>query len=107
MNSEASEYFRLIGILGGILIFAFVALRFWMPKLVGLRGSNAGPLKVAGHLTLEPRKTIYVIRAGMEYFMVSASEAGVRLLTPLSAEGFERAQQDVASPRSIVRGASS
>jgi hypothetical protein len=64
MNAEVLEYMKAIAILAGLIVFAFVALRFWLPKLTGIHGTVTGPIKVACQLTLEPRKTLYVVRAG-------------------------------------------
>jgi hypothetical protein len=93
VSGEIVEYLKLMLFLAVVVALAFIALRFWLPKLAGGAGSAAGPLQVAWRLSLEPRKTLYVVRAGSEYVLLAASDAGVQLLTPLDAGGIEAAIQ--------------
>jgi hypothetical protein len=92
---EVLEYMKVIGILAAIVILAFVALRFWLPKLTGIREAAAGPMEIACRLMLEPRKTLYVVRAGSDYVMVAASDAGVQFLAALDSAGIEAALRKV------------
>ena len=91
MTSEGFEYLKVIAILATIIALAFVALRFWLPKWTAIRGTVAGPMSVACRLTLEPRKTLYVVRAGSDYVMLAASDAGVQFLLSLDADEIETA----------------
>ena len=85
VSSEIIEYLKVIAMLAVVIVFAFIALRFWLPKLTGIRAATTGPLNVACRLTLEPRKTLYVVRAGSDYVLLAASDAGVQFLTSLDA----------------------
>jgi hypothetical protein len=96
MTAEVLEYLKVIAILAGIVMLAFIALRFWLPKLTGIRGTVAGPIKIACRLTLEPRKTLYVVHAGSDYVMLAASEAGVQFLASLDSDGIESALEKFA-----------
>jgi flagellar biogenesis protein FliO len=100
MNQEVLEYVKMIAILLGIIVFAFFGVRFWLPKLSALRTPNAGPLKVACHLTLEPRKTLYVVQAGADYLMLAASEAGLQFVTTVDADGMAAALEESQRRRS-------
>lgn len=91
MTSETFEYMKVIAVLAAIIALAFVALRFWLPKLKSLRAAVAGPVSIACRLTLEPRKTLYVVRAGSDYVMLAASDAGVQFLLSLDADEIESA----------------
>ena len=93
VSSEIIEYLKVIAILAVVIVFAFLALRLWLPKLTGIRGT-AGPLNVACRLTLEPRKTLYVVRAGSDYVLLAASDSGVQFLTSLDGSRIEAALQE-------------
>jgi flagellar biogenesis protein FliO len=93
VSGEIVEYLKLVVILAAVVALAFVALRLWLPKLAGGAGTTAGPLQVAWRLSLEPRKTLYVVRAGANYILLAASDAGVQLLAPLEAGEMEAALQ--------------
>jgi flagellar biogenesis protein FliO len=91
VSGEIVEYLKLIVFLAAVVVLAFVALRFWLPKLAGGAGTSHGPLHVAWRLSLEPRKTLYIVRAGSDYVLLAASDAGVQLLAPLDAGQMEAA----------------
>ena len=82
-SSELFDYLKLLAILGIILVLAYVALRVWLPRLGAMRKFASGPIQVAARLTLEPRKSLYIVRAGGEYFLVGTSETGMHYLTRL------------------------
>jgi flagellar biogenesis protein FliO len=102
VNTEILEYFKVIGILVGVVLLAFVALRFGLPKLSGIRVATSGPMRVVSQLTLEPRKTLYIIRAGTDYMMLAASDAGVQFLASLDAGAIEGALSE-SSPSAESR----
>jgi flagellar biogenesis protein FliO len=86
---DSIEYLKLAGVLALVVGMAFVALRFWLPKLTGIRAAKSGPMRIAWSLVLEPRKTLYIVRAGSDYVLVAASEAGVQFLASLDAGRME------------------
>jgi flagellar protein FliO/FliZ len=96
VNGEILEYLKVIAILIGVVAFAFVALRFWLPKLTGLRGTTSGPMHVVWRLTLEPRKTLYIVRAGSDYVMLASSDSGVQYLSSLDAGGIDSALRELS-----------
>jgi flagellar protein FliO/FliZ len=80
------EYARLMLVLCGILALAVVAIRFWLPKL-SLRNQRAGgPIEIFARLPLEPRRTLYIVKAANSYILLATSEAGVQNLAALSAD---------------------
>ena len=91
VNAEILAYFKVVGMLAIVVVLALVGLRFCLPKLTGIGGNASGPIHVVWRLTLEPRKMLYIVRAGSDYVLVAASDAGVQLLTSLDAEKIEAA----------------
>jgi flagellar protein FliO/FliZ len=99
VGSEILEYLKVIAILAVVALFALLALRFWLPKLTGVQPAAAGPMSVAWRLTLEPRKTLYIVRAGSDYVLLSSSDAGVQFLTSLDSGRIESDIQRVSERR--------
>jgi flagellar biogenesis protein FliO len=48
-------------------------------------GRPSGPLALAGHLPLDGRRAIYLVRVGAQVFVVGVSEAGFTKLGELAA----------------------
>jgi hypothetical protein len=46
-------------------------------------------MQVAWRMILEPRKTLYIVRAGSDYVLLASSDSGVQFLTSLDAGGIE------------------
>lgn len=80
------EYARLMLVLCGILALAVVAIRFWLPKMSMWNKSASGPIEICARLPLEPRKTLYIVKAANSYMLLASSEAGVQHLASLSAD---------------------
>ena len=102
INSEVFAYLKVIVSLAVILVLVVVLLRFWLPRMTGLRNLSSGPIRVAAHYPLEPRKSLYIIQAADEYFLVGTSESGVHYLTTLDSDrtGAALSQQaDVSTDR--------
>jgi flagellar biogenesis protein FliO len=111
VSSEIFEYLKVIAILAGVALFALIALRLWLPKLTGAQGAGSGPMSIAWRLTLEPRKTLYIVRAGSDYLLLSSSDAGIQFLTSLDPERIEADLQKLSDTRatgfdfaSLMRG---
>ena len=90
-SAEWVDYLKLMLILGGILIVAFLTLRFWIPKLARVNRNAAGPIQVVARFLLEPNKTLYVLAIGQTRMLVASSEAGVQLIQSLAVQDLEQA----------------
>ena len=102
VSEEILGYLKVIAILAGVVVFAFFALRFWLPKLTGIHGTPSGPMNVVSRLALEPRKTLYIVRAASDYVLLAASDAGVQFLTSLDPGTLEATLRE--SPVKPVAG---
>ena len=85
MGSEIVEYVKLVATLVALVAFGVFVLRVWAPRLTGASATGKGPLQVVWRMNLEPRKTLYVVRAGSGYLLLAASDAGVEFLIDLNA----------------------
>jgi flagellar biogenesis protein FliO len=89
--NEFTSLLRLVLILAGILILAFFVLRFAVPKFFGVDHLRTGPITVVARYALEPRKNIYVVQVGTEFFLVGTSETNIQFLTSLDSGKVESA----------------
>jgi flagellar protein FliO/FliZ len=94
-----SDYLRLLFVLAVILALAWWTLRFGIPKLTGISQQSSGAISVLARHPLEPRKTLYVVKAGQGVLLLGSSDAGLQLLSTLKAEDFAEIESQIsASP---------
>jgi flagellar biogenesis protein FliO len=103
MQNLLADYVKLMLVLAGIVALAYAALRLWLPKLSGLQQQAKGPIQVLARMPLEPRKNLYIIKAGADYLLVGTAENSVHMISPLQAEalaGYAEAavKPDTAAP---------
>ncbi len=96
----AGDYLRVMLVLAAILILAYAAMRYIMPRMAGGARISTGALKVVARLPLETRKNLYVVQAGAEVLLIGTSETQVQLLTVL-----DPAVVDAAPPEARNSGA--
>ena len=101
VSDEILEYLKVIATLAGVVVLAFFALRLWLPKLTGIRGTPSGPMNIVWRLALEPRKTLYIVRAASDYVLLAASDAGVQFLTSLDPGALEAALRELSAKPAV------
>lgn len=72
------DFLRVTLVLAGVLTLAWAGLRWGLPRFVGPVAK--GPIEVIARQSLEPRKTLYLVRTGGREMLLAASENGVALL---------------------------
>ena len=80
------EMFKVLLMLGGVLALAWAGLRFWLPRMGGLRGMRTDLIEVVARQSIEARKTLYIVRAGSSHLLLAASEQGVHLLQEVAID---------------------
>ena len=88
-GSLAADYLKLMLVLAGIIALTYAILRYWLPKLSALRSPGSGPIQVVARLPLEPRKNLYIIKAGAGYLLIGTAENSVHMLSTLQPEAIE------------------
>jgi flagellar biogenesis protein FliO len=68
--------------LAGVCALAFVVL--WGARRLGVGRPN-GPIELCGHLPLDARRAIYLVRVGAQVFIVGVGEGGFTKLGELAA----------------------
>src|SRR5215471_20800103 len=98
VNIGMQDYLKLVLVLGLILALAFIVLRVGLPGITGVRKLPPGAIQVAAQYPLEPKKNLYVIRVGEEYFLLGTTESGMHYLTTLDQNPIEAAAAQAATP---------
>jgi flagellar protein FliO/FliZ len=98
INSGILDYLKLLLVLGFILALAFITLRMVLPRITGSRALGPGAIQVAARYPLEPKKNLYVIRVGEDYFLVGTTESGMHYLTTLDPGHIEPALTKTDAP---------
>jgi flagellar protein FliO/FliZ len=68
--------------LAAVCALALVVL--WGARRLGV-GRPSGPIELCGHLPLDARRSIYLVRVGAQVFIVGVGEGGFTKLGELSA----------------------
>lgn len=85
-NMPVLDYIEVLIALGGVLILAYVTLHFGLPRMMGMRTSAAGPIRVLARYPLEPKKTLYLVKTGSQVVLIATAENRVEYLTALEPE---------------------
>ncbi len=89
LTQQAVDYFKLLLVLAAILILAYLTIRFWVPNLMGVKALQSGPIRVVARFPLEPRKNLYIVRVGSDFFLIGTSEGKIHYLTTLDSDKVE------------------
>jgi flagellar biosynthetic protein FliO len=87
--ADAGNYTALL--VSSLIVLAIIALavfaltRWRGGRLSGLRDSS-GLIRVRARLSLEPRRTIYVVTVGDKTLLLGSSEQSINVLTDLSTD---------------------
>ena len=80
-------FVRMLLILGGVLVVSVILLKVGLPWLAG-RGARSkhGLIEVVETHRLEPRKVVYLLRVGSQYYLVGSCDGQ---LTTLAGESLD------------------
>jgi flagellar biogenesis protein FliO len=78
-----------------VCALAFVVL--WGARRLGV-GRPSGPIELHGHLPLDARRAIYLVKVGDQVFVVGVGEGGFSKLGELPASALPAAQPGRAAP---------
>jgi flagellar biogenesis protein FliO len=78
-----AETIRVIAALGGVVLLAVLALRYALPRLMGAAAPSEGPFRLIARFPIEPKKTLYMVRAGDSVMVLGTSERDIHYLASL------------------------
>jgi len=82
------DYAKTLLVLGGVSIAAMVAARFWLPKLKRMSTSTTDHIQVFARCALEPKRSLYIVKAGKCAVLLGTSETGIHFMTALDPNDF-------------------
>lgn len=88
MSSYGGYVVETLVTLLGVCALAVVVL--WSARRVGI-GRPSGPIELLGHLPLEARRGIYLVKVGAQVFVVGVGEGGFTKLGEIPADGLPAA----------------
>lgn len=100
MNSQIVQYFEMLLGLVGVLILAYLTLRTGLPWMFGMRNQAKGPIDVVARYALEPKKVLYLVKAGSQVFLIGTSESQIEYLTTVGEDNATEILRD-SSKRSV------
>jgi flagellar biogenesis protein FliO len=83
-------------LLGAVVAAIYLTLNVGLRRLMGLQGASLGrqPLmSVVERLTLDPKRSLFVVKAADEYLLVGGGEGGLQLLSKLDPEAVARIRE--------------
>ncbi len=84
---------RTLFVLGAVVCSIYLTLNVGLRKLMGLQGVSTGRpsvISVVERVPLDPRRTLFVLKAADEYLLVGGGEEGLQLLSKLDTAAVER-----------------
>jgi flagellar biogenesis protein FliO len=82
------DYAKTLLVLAGICLLAIITSRVFIPKVRALGGSSARNIQVIGQCPLEPRKTLYLVKAGKTVVLLASSVDAVHFMTTVDGNDF-------------------
>jgi flagellar biogenesis protein FliO len=81
------DYAKTLLILTGICFIAMFAIRVLLPKITGVNvPTSSSHLEVIARHLLEPRKTLYLVRAGKSLILLASSGDNLQFMTALEPQ---------------------
>jgi flagellar biosynthetic protein FliO len=88
---------RTLLVLGLVVVLIYLVLNVGLRRLVGMSGlvpGRSNVVKVLERTSLEPKRSLYLVQAAGEYFLVGGTDGGLTLLAKLDAAEVERLRAD-------------
>lgn len=92
------DYAKTLLVLAGICMLAMGTARVVLPRL-RTRLSGVGPIRVLASHPLEPKKTLYVVRAGNTSVLLGTSGTAVHFIAKLEDADFSAEPPGETQPR--------
>jgi flagellar biogenesis protein FliO len=96
---------RTLVTLGIVILIIYLVLNVGLRRLMGIQsmpGAGGGLVKVLERQGLEPKRSVYVVEAAGEFFLVGSADGGLTLLSKLDPEAVRRLQSERSQRGSLV-----
>ena len=83
------DYTKTLVVLAGICLVALFSVKFLLPKITGVAASAPSDhIRVFARQPLEPRKMLYLVKAGKSVVLLASAGDTVQFMTTLDAQDF-------------------
>jgi flagellar protein FliO/FliZ len=79
---------------------AYLIFRVILPRLAVSYGSN-NMVRVVDRISLDARKSLYVIEVAGKWMLVASSESGMQLISELDADSAKLAEEEIVKNRQL------
>jgi flagellar biogenesis protein FliO len=86
IDGQFMQYAEVLLGLAGVLVLAYLTLRVGLPWIFGVRNQSGGPIEILARHSLEPKKSLYLVKAGTQVFLIGTAENQVEYLTSVDEE---------------------
>lgn len=92
---------RTFVVLGLVIAIAYLTLNVGLRKLMGVAGPlrQLGLVRVLERVSLDPKRTLFVVRAGNEVLLLGAGEGSLSLITKLDTAEVDALVESAAQHR--------
>lgn len=86
-DSMAATMFRTLLVLGVVVGLIYLSLNFGLRKLMGIKGmpGRSGLVQVVERVPLDPKRTLFVVKAGGEFLLLGGADQNLSLISKLDA----------------------
>jgi flagellar biogenesis protein FliO len=82
------DYAKTLLILGGVCCIAVFLIKYLLPKIMGADATPSDQIQIFARQSLEPRKMLYLVRAGKSVVLLASSGDTVQFMTALDPQDF-------------------
>ncbi|MBK7860057.1 MAG: flagellar biosynthetic protein FliO [Archangiaceae bacterium] len=95
--------FRTLVVLGLVVMLAWVSLNWGLRKLLGIKAPvlGGGVVSVVERVSLDQRRSLFVVKAAGEYLLVGGTDASLGLISKLDAAEVEKLRAAVPPPLTL------
>lgn len=92
---------QMIVVLGGVVLLVYLVLGKLLPKLLRVPTPGGRPrlMRLVDRLPIDQKKSLIIVAIGEDYFLVSAADGGMELISRLDADTVRRAQTTAGPER--------
>lgn len=84
-----------------LAVCALAVAVLWGAKRIGL-GRPTGPIQLVGHLPLDARRAVYLVRVGAQVFVIGMGESGMMKLGEIPASDLPEAPPPAAAFSDVI-----
>lgn len=100
-KSLGAAIVQMVIVLGGVVLLVYLLLGKLLPKLLRVPTPGGRPrlMRIVDRLPIDQKKSLIIVAIGEDYFLVSAADGGMELISRLDADTVRRAEATAGPDR--------